>query len=33
MSALTEQQKADIILILKAIEGIKRKLLEFLKKK
>ena len=33
MSALTEQQKVDIVLILKAIEGIKRKLLEFLKKK
>ena len=33
MSALTEQQKDDIILILKAIEGIKNKLLEFLKKK
>ena len=33
MSALTEQQKVDIVLILKAIEGIKNKLLEFLKKK
>ena len=33
MSALTEQQKADIILILKALEGVKNRLLEFLKKK